>query len=178
MKKAPIGVWFSAALIIFVLGIWVGYTAGARCARYWDTHQRQKQGPLHGAEWAHAESISAQLGVIQTTRLFAGLGQFDKNLAKKYPLAEIDEFEKLRNRPDVQEIRPVVNLYLGFAHVEAAIAEERENENEQAIEHMTAAQALFQSLGWRDDSAVVLKTLAQRELDKWKVPPQTKAGNR
>jgi hypothetical protein len=171
MKKGPIGVWFSAALAILILGALVGYVVGAKSARYWDALQRRKQGSLHGADWKRAESTLVALGAIQETQLYTALGQFDKNFAKKYPLVEIGGLENVGRRKDAQEIRPVIDLYLGLAYVDAAMAEEQENNQESASQHMNSAQLLFQTLGWRDYSADGLKKVARHELDNWKPRP-------
>lgn len=169
MKRGPIGVWFSVALALLILGVWLGYMTGAKVAQHWVLHQREKQGPLHGPDRAHAESALSALTFIQTAQLYAGVTQNDENLGKKYLLREIEGLEKLQRLPDAQEIRPVTDLYLGFAYVDAAMADEQENNKESAVMHMNSAQALFQSLGWRDYSANALKAVAVRELDKWKL---------
>jgi hypothetical protein len=170
MKKGPIGVWFSAALVILILGAWVGYVVGSKSAQYWDIHQRRKAASLRGADWKHAERTFLGLSAIQGAQVFAVFGQFDKNFAKKYTLVEIGGLENLRRQPDAQEIRPVTDLYLGLAYVDAAILEEQENDSEASTKHMNSAQALFQSLGWRDHSEAALKAVAQQEVDKWKLP--------
>ena len=169
MKRGPIGVWFSAALAILILGAWVGYKTGSKVALHWVRHQREKQGPLHGSDRAHVESALSALTFVQTAQLYAGVAQNNRNLGKKYLVGEIEGLEKLQRLPDAQEIRPVTDLYLGFAYVDAALVDEQENNRESAAIHMSSAQALFQSLGWRDYSAGALKTVAGRELDKWKL---------
>lgn len=169
MKRGPIGVWFSVALALLILGGWLGYVTGSRVALHWFLHEREKQGPLHGPDRAHAESALSALTFIQTAQLYAGVTQNDENLGKKYLLREIEGLEKLQRLPDVQEIRPITDFYVGFAYVDAALADEQENNKESAAMHMSSAQALFQSLGWRDYSADALRTVAGRELDKWKL---------
>lgn len=169
MKRGPIGVWFSAALALLILGIWLGYVTGVRVAQHWVLHQREKSGSLHGPDRAHAELAVSALNFIQTAQVLTGVSQNDKNLGKKYLLGEMEGLESLQHRPDAQEIRPVTDLYLGLAYVDAAMSDEQENDKESAAMHLNSAQALFQSLGWRDYSADALKAVAGIELDKWKL---------
>jgi hypothetical protein len=173
MKRGLIGVWFSAALAILILGAWVGYKTGSKVALYWVRHQREKQGSLHGPDREHAESALSALDFIQTAQVYTGVAQNDKDLSKKYLLGEIEGLEKLQRLSDAQEIRPVTDLYLGLAYVDAALVDEQQNNRESAATHMSSAQTLFQSLGWRDYSAGALKTVAGRELDKWKLHTPT-----
>lgn len=173
MKRGPIGVWFSVALVILVLGAWVGFKAGSKIAQYQDTRQRQKQGRFHGTEWAHIESTLSDLSAIQVLHLYAVVTQNDQKLGKKYLLNEIAGLEGLRRRSG-QEIRPVIDLNLGLAYVDAAIAEEQDNNKELATRYMSSAQTLFQSLGWRDSSEETLRMVAGRELDDWNGQPQTR----
>jgi hypothetical protein len=174
MIKRPIGVWFSVALVILVSGAWVGSKIGSKIAQYWDSRQRQKQATLHGPQWAQVDSVQAQLYAVQLLQLLAGVGQNDKKLGQKYLLNEIGGLEDLRRRPDAQEIRPVVDLYLGLTYVDAAMAEEQDNDKERATKHMDSAQTLFQSLGWRDYSEETLRMVARRDLNKWRLQPQTR----
>jgi hypothetical protein len=169
MKRGPIGVWFSAALALLILGVWLGYVTGSKVAQHWVVHQREKRGPLHGPDRAHADSALSALNFIQTAQLLTDVMQNDRNLSKKYLPREIEGLEKLQRLPDAQEIRPVTDLYLGLAYVDAALVDEQENNKESAAMHMSSAQALFRSLGWLDYSADALKTVAGRELDKWKL---------
>jgi hypothetical protein len=174
MIKRPIGVWFSVALVILVSGAWVGSKSGSKIAQYWDTRQRQEQGTLHGPEWARVDSVLSQLDALQLLHFLAGISQNDKKLGQKYLLNEIGGLEDLRRRPDAQEIRPVVDLYLGLAYVDEAMAEEQDNNKARAIKYMNSAQTLFQSLGWRDYSEETLRSVARRDLNKWKGQPQTR----
>jgi hypothetical protein len=174
MIKRPLGAWFSVALVILVLGAWVGSKSGSKIAQYWDTRQRQKQGTLHGPGWAQVDSVLTQLYAVQLLQFFAGIGQNDKKLGPKYLLNEIGGLEDLRRRPDAQEIRPIVDLYLGLAYVDAAMAEEQDNNRGRATKYMNSAQTLFQSLGWRDYSEETLRMVARRDLNKWKGQPQTR----
>jgi hypothetical protein len=178
MIKRPIGVWFSVALVILVSGAWVGSKSGSKIAQYWDSRQRQKQGILHGPQWAQVDSVLTQLYAVQLLQLLADVSQNDKKLRQKYLLNEIGGLEDLRHRPDAQEITPVVDLYLGLAYVDAAMAEEQDNDKERATKYMDSAKTLFQSLGWRDYSEETLRKVARRDLDKWKGQPQTRQGGK
>jgi len=174
MIKRPIGVWFSVALVILVSGAWVGSKSGSKIAQYWVNRQQQEQGTLRGPQWAQVDSVLTQLYAIQLLQLFAGISQNDKELRQKYLLNEVGGLEDLRRRTDAQEIRPVVDLYLGIAYVDAAMAEEQDNDKQRATKHMDSAKTLFQSLGWRDYSEETLRMVARLDLDKWKLPPQTR----
>jgi len=173
MIKRPIGVWFSVALVILVSGTLVGSKLGSKIAQYWDSRQRQKQGTLHGPEWAHVESTLSELSAIQTLQLLAVTTHNDKSLAKKYLLNEIEGLENLKRRSGDVEIRPVIDIYLGLAYVDASMAEEQVKNKELATKYMNSAQSLFRSLGWRDYSEEKLKMVARRELDRWNVQSQT-----
>src|SRR5271168_1979191 len=100
MKRGPIGVWFSAALALLLLGVWLGYVTGSKVAQHWVRHQREKRGPLHGPDRAHAESALSALNLIQMTQLYGVLAQSDKSLSQKYLLGEIKVLENLLSRPD------------------------------------------------------------------------------
>lgn len=174
MKKGPIGVWFSVALAILVLGVWVGSTLGSKVAPYWYRHQQQEQGTLYGPERAHVESVLSELAAIQMLQVYAVIAQNDKELGKQYLLNEIRDLEALRQRSDAQEIKPVIDLGVGLAYVDAAMAEEQDNNKELATKYMKSAQTLFQSLAWQDYSEDALRIAARRELDKWNAHPQIK----
>jgi hypothetical protein len=174
MKKGPIGVWFSVALVILVSSAWVGSKAGSKIAQYWDSRQRQKQGTLSVPEWAHVESTLSELSAIQTLQLYAVTTHNNKSLAKKYLFKEIGGLENLKRRSRAVEIGPVIDMYLGLAYVDSAMAEEQDNNKEVANKYMNRAQTLFRSLGWRDYSAKTLRIVARRELDRWNGEPQTR----
>ena len=174
MKKGPIGVWFSVALAILVLGVWVGWKLGARIAVYSYRFRQQKIGALSATQRAHVESLLSELSAVQTLQLYAAIIHNHKELGKKFLPSEIAGLEALRHRSDAQEIRPVIDLDLGLAYVDAAMAEEQDNNKELATKHMRSAQTLFQSLGWQDCSEETLRAVAKRELDKWNAQTQTR----
>lgn len=173
MNKGPIGVWFSAALAILVLGVWLGFKLGPKVAYHQYLQQQQKQGTSRGPEFRNVESVFWELTAIQVLRLYTA-AQNEAGTGKNFLLAEIEGLKDVRRRSDVQEITPVVNLNLGLAYVDAAMAEERKNNKELAAKYMKSAQEIFLSLGWQDCSPETLRLVATRELDKWRVPPQTK----
>jgi hypothetical protein len=174
MKKGPIGVWFSVALVILVSSAWVGSKAGSKIAQLWESHQRQKQGMVRGPNWAHVESTLSELNAIHTLQLYAFATHDNRNAAKKYVLNEIRGLETLKRRSGAGEIGPVIDIYPGLAFVYAAMAEEQDNNKELATKYMNSAQTLFRSLGWRDYSQETLKVVAERELDRWIGHPQTR----
>jgi hypothetical protein len=113
------------------------------------------------------------LAAAQTIQiLYEAIIRNDKEHGKEYLPKEIAAFEALRRRSDAPEITPVIDLDLGLAYVNAAMAEERGNNKELADQHTKSAHALFQSLGWQDYSEETLRAVAQRELDRWNVPTQ------
>jgi hypothetical protein len=178
MKKGSIGVWFSVALVILVSSAWMGSKAGSKIAQHWENHQQQKQGALRGPNWAHLESTLSELSAIQISRLSAVAMRNDKNVTKKYLLNEIGGLEKLKRRSGAVEIGPVIDIYFGLAYVDAAMAEEQDNNRELATKYMNSAQTLFRSLGWRDYSGETLRIVAKRELDRWNGQAQTRLDGR
>jgi hypothetical protein len=174
MKKGPIGVWFSVALVILLSGIWVGSKVGSNIALDWQRRQWDRQCKLSGPECTQLKSMLAELSAIQELQLFAVSAHDDNRLVKKYLPNEIKGLEILMHRSASQEIRPVAELYLGLAYVQAAMAEEQENNKEQATRYINTEQSLFQSLGWRDYSEATLKMVAGRELEKWYGQQQTR----
>jgi hypothetical protein len=175
MKRGPFGVWFSLALAILVLGVWVGWKLGARIAAYSYRSRQQKIGTLSTTQRRHIESVSSDLSAAQAVQLlYVAVAFHDKKLGKEYLSAQIAGLEARRHQSDAPEIRPVLDLDLGLAYVDAAMAEERDNNKELAAQHMKSAQALFQSLGWQDYSEETLRAVAQREIDRWSVHTQAR----
>jgi hypothetical protein len=175
MKKGPIGVWFSVALAILVLAYWIGWELGDGFAVYSYRFRHQKIGVLSQTGRAHVESVLSELHAIQMLQLLhAAVAYNHKELAKKHLTDELAGLEALRRRSDAPEIIPVIDLEIGLAHVDAAMAEEQDNNQEAAAKHMKSAQTLFQSLGWQDRSEETLRAAAKRELDKWNAQPQTR----
>ena len=165
MKRGPIGVWFSLALGILVLGYLIGCYLGDGIAIY----SHRFRGGLSRTERAHLDSVLSELNTFADETgwpyiaLTSDLLRMD---SKKDLTGRITRLETLRQQPDALEIRPNIDLAIGLAHVEAAMAEEQDNNAEAATEHMKSAQSLFQTLGWQDWSEGALKAVAKRELDK------------
>jgi hypothetical protein len=174
MKKGPIGVWFSVALAIFLLSLWVGSHLGSAIAPYWYRHQQQAQITSDGPDRAHLEGVLAELNTVQTLQVFSAVNANDPELGKKVLLNDIGVLKDLERKSDPEEIKPAIDFNLGRAYVYAALTEEQAGNNEQATRYMKSAQALFQSLGWSEYTEQTLKTVAHRELDQWKAQTQTK----
>ncbi len=174
MKKGPIGVWFSVALAIFLLSLWVGSYLGSTVAPYWYRHKQQVQITLGGSERAHLESVLAELDTVQTLQVFSAFNATDQELGKRVLLNNIGGLKDLERKSDLEEIKPAIDFNLGRAYVYAALAEEQADDNEQATRYMKSAQTLFQSLTWSKYTEETLKTVARRELDQWKAQSRTK----
>jgi len=166
MKKGPIGVWFSIALAILVFGLCIGWMLGARIAVYSYRFRQQRTGVLSRPEQAHIESVLSELSAFQWVQLSAVFASTFEEPRKKHLNDELAGLEALKSRSDAQEIRQVIDLETGLAHVDVAIAEERDNNKVAAAEHMKSAQTLFQALGWQDCSEETLQAVEKREFDK------------
>ena len=129
---------------------------------------------MNATERAHVESALSELSAVQTLQVFyAAFSAKDEELKKKHLRIHIRELDGLRKKSNTQEITPVIDLNLGLAYVYAAIAAEQDNNQEQAIQYMKSAQALFQSLGWQDYSEDTLRVVARREVDWWNRKPRS-----
>ncbi len=86
MTRGPIGVWFSVALTIFVLSVWVGSKLGSKLgaefAVYQYRRQQQEQGTLSAAERAHFDLVLSELESIQTLYTYVLATRHDKKLNK------------------------------------------------------------------------------------------------
>lgn len=176
MKRGPIGVWISLALAILLLGLWVGSTLGSAVARYWYRHHQQEQGTLPEPERALVESELSTLSAIQILQLHAILPPKEKEPQEKYLLKEIEGLEYLKGRSNTQEIASLVDLDLGLAYVDAAMVEEKDNDQQSAKKHIQLAQAIFKSLGWQDYSEETLKVVVRRKLEKFSYPHARASG--
>jgi hypothetical protein len=177
MKKGPIGVWFSVALCVLVLGLWLGSMLGSLAAHYWYFHHQQEQGTLTGPEQLRVESELAELSAVQTLRLYASLPPQTGKPRDKNLLNAIQGLENLRRHSKTPEIKSVIDLELGLANVHAAMAERENNNEEMAKKYMQSAQVLFKSLGWQDYSEETLKVVAKQEFVNWRLL-QTKANEK
>jgi hypothetical protein len=174
VKDERIGVWFSLALAILLLSAWLGSKLGARVAVYrYRSAQSRSIGTLSGPEHAHLESVLDELETIGFFRINFLISPNDDKLKKTLP-EQLGNIDAYRRKVKTAEAKPVIDMNLALADVVAAIAEEQGNNKDRTANYMRSAQSLYQSLGWRDYSEGTLKALAQRELDKWKLAPQSK----
>lgn len=176
MKDRRFGVWFSVALLILALSAWRGYVLGARVAvsRY-RSAQRRGLGSLTSAEHAHLENVLDELESIGFFRLTFLASTNDDKL--KQGLSErVSQFEDFGQGLKTAEAKPVFTMNLGLAQVVAAIVDEQSKNRERAASHMRSAQSLYQSLGWQDYSEDTLRAVAERELDLWRLKPQSREG--
>ena len=170
MKREPVGVWFSIALIILVLGACAGWMLGSALARYSYRRHQEQQGPLSKLERARVDSELAVLSAVQT-EMFHELFALEKSQPPhKYLRDEIGRLENLKLRSDSPAIKSLIDLRQGLAYVRAAMADGENHDEVQAKQNMQSAQALFKSLGWLDYSDETLKAVAKRERDKWTHP--------
>jgi hypothetical protein len=170
MKRGPIGVWFSVALVIFGLSAWGGFAGGSKFARYRFLRHRQHVEISYSPERALLESESLQFSRLQYLQFLIKSTQDDRKAEKEYLLAAIAEFEKEVQKSRRERIKPVIEFNLGLLYVEAAIAERKDGNKDLAEKDMKSAQPIFQSLGWKDYSEETLRAFAQNELDQWKSP--------
>jgi hypothetical protein len=168
MLRRPIGVWFSLALLILILGGWLGYEAGIGIARVRNRAKLRTMGSLSAGERAHLESVLPRLSSMSMLR-FAAI--FGAEKVRSTLLFQIGKLESLRSQSDLQEVRAVADLDLGVFYAQLAMVEERANNASKAREYMELARGLFRSLGWQDCSEGTLKAVAQREFDKWASKP-------
>jgi hypothetical protein len=163
------------ALVILGLGGWTGWKLGAWTGHTWSQHKEQKWGELHGPERAHLERVLAELDALGVLRVYVVVVHGQEKLVKKYVLSEISGLEKRIEQPDMpDEVRPAVTFELGLAYIDAAMAEERDNNKQAAAKYMRSAQTLMKSLGWQDCSEETLRIVARRELGEWSPQPLTK----
>jgi len=174
MKRGPIGVWFSIAIVIFLLSLWLGSMFGSAIARYRYGHYPLNPSTFSASERARLQSELTDLATAQALCALTLITSGEKKPTVKYLLDEIAGLEDLKRRTTAQEIKPQIDLALGLAYVDAATVEEQNNATDLAKRNMQSAQVLFESLGWKDYSEGTLKAMAERGILKWK-PPLTRA---
>jgi hypothetical protein len=133
---------------------------GSKIAGYRYGHYRLAQGTLSRPELSRVESELTDLDEAQTLRVLTLLTYSKKEFGDKYLLQEIAGLEEIKRRSSISEIKQVIDLDLGLAHVDAATMEEQNDNTELAKRNINAAQAVFESLGWRDYSEEALKIAA------------------
>jgi len=168
MVRRPIGVWFSAALLLLILSASVGYEAGVRIAHVRNRAKMETMGSLTAPERAHIQAVLSALEAMQQLRF---LTSFGTEKVRSNLLFQIEKLETLRAQSEVQDLRPVADLDLGVFYAQLAMVQERANNTVKAREYMELARGLFRSLGWRDCSEGTLKAVAQRDFDKWASKP-------
>lgn len=162
MSRRPIGVWFSVALVILLVSLWLGSMLGSKIAGYWYGHYRLAQGTLSRSELSRVESELTDLDAAQTLRVLTLLTYSKKEFGDKYLLQEIAGLEEIKRRSSVSEVKSAIDLDLGLAHIDAATTEEQNNNTDLAKKNINAAQVVFESLGWKDYSEEALKIAAGR----------------
>jgi len=171
-------VWFSAALIILVLGGLVGSGIGALAAGSWFRYEEIRREAPYGPERAHVEALLSALNAIQTFKVLFLITDYDEDPRGESLRAGIVRLENFRNRSTLPEAKPVIDLNLGLAYLKAALIQEQNKDKDLGTKYMKSAQNLFQSLGWQDYSEETLRALARREHESWKPRPQTKESNK
>ena len=162
VPKRPIGVWFSIALLLLLLGGWLGYIAGIAAARArFRAQEQHTMSRLDSVTRTRLNSTLSALSVIEMFRVTAHTPQGSSEDVRRATI----KIQSLGRLADATDLQPVVSLNQGIAYVNIAIAEERDNPAESR-KYMNLAQDLFRSLGWRDCSEDTLKAAAQ---DQYKI---------
>jgi hypothetical protein len=176
MKDRRFGVWFSMALLILVLSGWLGSVLGTRVAvaRY-RSAQRRGSGSLAPAEHSRLENVLDELEAIGFFRI-TFLASINDDKLKQGLSERVSQFEDFGQGLKTAEAQPVFTMNLGLANVVAAIVDEQNKNRERAASHIRSAQSLYQSLGWQDYSEGTLRAVAERELDHWRLKPQSSEG--
>jgi hypothetical protein len=176
MRVRRFGVWFSVALLILALSGGLGSVLGARLAIYrYRLAQRRSLGSLTSAEHVHLENVLDELEAIGFFRITL-LASINDDKLKQGLSERVSQFEDFGQGLKTTEAKAVFIMNLGLANVVAAIVDEQSNNRERAASHMGSAQSLYQSLGWHDYSEDTLRAVAERELDHWRLKPQSPEG--
>jgi hypothetical protein len=162
VNKRPIGVRF-LALLILIVSAWFGRVAGTAFAHVWVSAHRQRTGERDASERSHLNAVIPVLDTIQ--RLQAATTVDPENPGSSL-FREIGKLKDLKGKPNLQDVRPVVDLELGLAHIEMAVEEEKARDPGKSHVDIQLAEDLFHSLGWRDCSEQTLKAVAQEERRK------------
>lgn len=162
MPRKPIGVWFSIALLPLIGGAAVGWKAGKQLAVVWHHHQQQSVGSLPSIEREHIDSVTSALSEVTLLRLIVASTASDPSKQQTVRQYQIEALNRLRERTDLADIRPILDLNL--AADEASLAQ-ISRDPQQAAQSMQSARMLVQSLGWEDSSDEALRLLAKAEAD-------------
>ena len=109
MKRGSVGLWFSFALAIFLLSLWIGSMLGSSAAKYWYGNRQPGEGRLLGPERNRVESELADLSAVQTLQLFARIAPNEVEPQDKLLSDEIKGLEQIKRRSNVQEVRSLVD---------------------------------------------------------------------
>jgi hypothetical protein len=161
VKRGPIGVWFSVALVLLGLGAWGGFYLGSGLARF--SYRRNQEGlqKTYSPERLRLESESIEFRSLEYVQVLVKTTQDNRKVEKEYLLAAIPAVEKHVQESTDGRIKPVIEFNLGLLYVEAAIAEQADGNKALAEKDMKSAQAIFQSLGWKDYTEETLRAFAQ-----------------
>jgi len=158
-------VWFSIALVIFGLCAWAGFAVGSKYAGYRYRQRHTDIEKSYSPEQARLESDLSQFRSMEFLKFLVRATQTNASVQKEYLHSEIAMLEKQARQPDMERIKNAIELDLGLAYVEKAMAEERDGKNAQARQDTAAAQAIFSSLGWKDCSEETLRIVARKDLN-------------
>jgi hypothetical protein len=165
VKKGPIGVWFSLALAILATSVWAGWKAGGTVAVCWHHVHPEFADGLTRAQRTHLEAELSDLTEAELLNVISAARASAVERGKQYPPIEISRLEALRSRTKTDEMKPVIDLQVGLAYLLEAIGEARDNNTETAAKYMSAAQPLFQSLGWHNYSREALEAVGESYLN-------------
>jgi hypothetical protein len=171
-------VWFSVAIAIFAMSWWVGATAGKRLAVYWVRHEQKQQEAKYGPERVHLDAELDELFAVSFLRIFVVYDLESKTNSEKTLLGAVSDLQYLADHPNPADLKPVIDLELGIADVKAAAVEEQDNNRDLAESYMKSAQAIFQSLGWRDTSEENLENMMNIEFDRFDAPLPAEGGTK
>ncbi|MGA8873173.1 MAG: hypothetical protein WB460_18655 [Candidatus Acidiferrales bacterium] len=100
---------------------------------------------------------------VETLRFFASSLAHDKAIRDDDLPKNIEVFQRFSRRQRAPELQPAIDFNLGVVYVQAAMAAKDDGNTALKAKYMSAAQSLFQSLGWQDCSEETLKSMAKRE---------------
>jgi hypothetical protein len=177
MKRGPIGVWFGVALVILGLSAWGGYYAGSALARYRYQRKRNAVEKSYSPERVFLESELVEFRSLEFVQVFVKSTQGNTKVEKQYLQAAIAGIEKQAKKSHDEKIKPVIEFNLGLVYIEEALAEQKDGNQELAEKDIKSAQAIFQSLGWKDYSEEALRVFARNQLDQsHENPPEKSSG--
>jgi hypothetical protein len=175
MNRRQIGVWFSAAFLILLLSICVGYGGGVGVAHVRHQPKLWKVGSLNDAEKQQFAATLSALTILHSLRFTEEHGQDRLKSALQF---EIDHLKEWELQPGMQPIKPVIDLHLARAFVGMSVVEQRGNDQIKANEYMESGKELLRSLGWQDCSEETLKERWQKGIYLGDVKPSENGAQR